>query len=137
MHNAVQANMWSKYNCIFIQIPRTGCGSINHILQQQGGHRPASWLKNKAGETMWSRKLVFAVVRNPFDRYASMIAHFGGESRIPEHARKSQSWYIDEEVNYIIRFEHLNSQWDNVASLLGISAPLPHQNKSQKAPLRS
>lgn len=124
--------MLNKYNCIFVQIPRTGSSSINSILNQTGGYRPASYYMYKYKKE-WPLRLKFAVVRNPFDRYRSILAHFHGE--IPDIVLKPQSWYIDEPLNLILRFESLPSEWWKVAEFLNIKEPLPHLNKSNKTPL--
>lgn len=118
---------------IFIQIPRTGSGSINSILNQTGGHRPASWYKQKYPE-LWADAYKFAIVRNPYDRYASILGHFSLETP-PDVVLKPQTWYIDEELDFIGKYEDLASSWTEISAHLGITTPLPHLNASQKPPL--
>lgn len=121
-----------KYNAIFIQIPRTGCGSINSILNQTGGHREASWWKKHTDE--WDKRFKFAVVRNPYDRFVSLCSHFGLSVleglKSEEWAFKPQTFFIDEKLDYIARFENLEEEWGKISQKLGIEQKLPIYNKS-------
>ena len=56
----------SQLNCIFIAVPRTGCGSISSLVGG-GGHLPASIVKKRYPE-QWDKAFKFAFVRDPIDR---------------------------------------------------------------------
>jgi len=132
--------MWSKYKGIYVQIPKNACGSFNHVLQQGGGHRPASWLREQIGEKEWKKRWKFAIVRHPFDRFCSIHAHYnvkGGvedvlsSRNVPDIAKKPQSYYIDEKINYIGKFEDLDKVWKKVRRKLKIKDELPHVHETK------
>lgn len=132
----------SKYRAIYIQIPKTGCGSISSIIQQSGGHRPASWVKNRISKKEWVSRFRFAFVRHPFDRFQSTLAHFNIDAPakqvladpmkfgIPPTVLYPQSWYLDERVDYIGDFDKFEEEWELIASILKIKEPLPRNNQS-------
>jgi len=60
---------------IFIHINKTGGSSIESALGIPFEHRTALEVLTDLGEELWSRKLTFAVVRNPWDKVVSHYHH--------------------------------------------------------------
>lgn len=69
-----------KYDCIFINIPRTGSGSISEHIAT-GGHRPLSERRNimaaRGKLEEYEGAFKFAFVRNPYTRFISAWCHLG------------------------------------------------------------
>jgi hypothetical protein len=68
-----------RRNLIFLHVPRTGGTSIAHALYGNHGveHHSARCLKAMAPQ-FWNTTQSFAVVRDPFDRFASSYAFVRG-----------------------------------------------------------
>lgn len=133
------------YNCCFIQIPRTGCGSINSIIQQTGGHRTASYCKEQLGDE-WDDLFTFAFVRDPVARFVSGYRHLGMPEDINAYLRvygvegalevnhqmfRPMVEYLDEPIGFIGRFERLAEGWSAVSNSIFSGLKLPHLNASK------
>jgi hypothetical protein len=123
-----------KHKAIFIHIPRTGGTSIEMMIDgrdwwyvdPEEKHIPASKAKQLYAE-WWNDYFKFSLVRNPWDRIVSMYRNpnYGREwnavtSKPMKHFLdnyQTPSWemrigtacqYLDEEVDFIGKFENLN-----------------------------
>jgi len=136
----------SKYPAIYIQIPKTGAGSISSIVEQSGGHRAASWIRKSISNEEWVSRFRFALVRHPYDRFRSTLAHFGVNApakeiladpwqfNIPPIVLFPQSWYLDEKLDYIGDFHQIEKEWEFISSVIGAKEPLPRNNQSKNKP---
>ena len=125
-------------NIVFIHPPRCSGSSIEKSLA------PARWMwpglkhhdareaKNKCGNDRWTNSFKFAIVRNPFDRVISMYVGmwYRGRQRgvkfetleefltsIPKNPREAGITccdYINEEMDYVIKFETRNDDIDEI-----------------------
>jgi len=151
---------------IFIHIPRTGGSSIEVSLKKgletlQGNNTLGTFLgkhwkssEYKASKpSEWKSFFKFTFVRNPWDRvisiYEFLKIHEGHPQRTSKefkewlfsikpncNAYMPQSWYIDEAVDFIGRYETLQEDWAYVLSNVFPSnyqtTPLPHVNKTER-----
>ena len=125
-------------NIIFIHPPRCSGTSIqrsfvdNHAILFSEKHHSASFTKNLCGSDKWTNSFKFAIVRNPFDRIISMYrARWYSNRRrgikfetleefltsipkVPWEAGITCCDYIDEEMDYIIKFETRNDDIDEI-----------------------
>jgi hypothetical protein len=125
-------------NIIFIHPPRCSGTSIETSLVAGRSitlsrkHHTASVAKNICGTDVWTNSFKFAIVRNPFDRVISMYhaAWYSGIQRgvkfetleefltsipkVPHEAGITCSDYINEEMDYIIKFETRNDDIDEI-----------------------
>lgn len=62
---------------LFVRIPRTGSTSMCNALGRPIEHRTASEWIQRLGQSEYSRRYTFSVVRNPYDRFVSMFYFFG------------------------------------------------------------
>lgn len=143
-----------KNKALFIHIPKTGGSSMSSapfILKHGSqGIAPNS-------EFIMSLPFRFSFVRNPYDRYASVLFNLGFatrksfedftinifakeyEQRMKENNFEwqplwSMSKYLvfDEklEVDFLGRFENLLEDWKKVCEMIDYDFKLPHHNKS-------
>ena len=68
-----------KHKIIFIHIPRTSGTSIESAfdlnMDKEGDkHLRASEIKKKTGSDKWNSYFKFSIVRNPWERFASMYS---------------------------------------------------------------
>jgi len=125
-------------NIIFIHPPRCSGTSIERSLVADRSitlhqkHHTASFAKNLCGPDVWTNSVKFAVVRNPFDRVISMYRSTWYSTRrrgikfetleefltsipkVPWEAGLTCCDYIDEELDYIIKFETRNDDIDEI-----------------------
>lgn len=167
-----------QYQCIFIEVPKTGSTSIRSII----GHpkKPhlniqeiktkfyeelmpenfgflRQFFKKRNIEAQWNSYFKFGFVRNPWDRVVSLylrkegiqladkmsftefvywIENSSDTSIHPSKHKNQLDWFLDEKgniaVDFIGKFENLESDWKIIANKLGIEAQLPHSNKNRE-----
>jgi len=117
-------------------------------------HYTANEIKKVTGSFFYDRAFKFLFVRNPWDRYVSF--YFYGLKKLNpqpfpdfnsfikyvvgiinkdnigswENAKLKQTDFLNDDVDYIGRFENLNICFDVVCQKIGISLKLPHVNAS-------
>jgi len=115
---------------VFVHPPRSSGTSIEYCMLNSGTvpdnskHLNATQIKNHLGEEAWSKSFKFGIVRNPWDRMASLYItketpfvtynHHAGNSMVEflkqytpmpwEHGIQCSD-YLNEPLDYIIRFE--------------------------------
>lgn len=134
-----------------------------HNKYQTGGlqHLTCSQIKEEIGEELYNSYFKFAVVRNPWDKAVSQYLYmiekqkylrkFIGMNKWTSFKKylqlikkkKHVQWMKQKEflfdsdgslgVDVIIRFEDLTTQFESIATQLGLTEiQLPHANKSKK-----
>ena len=128
-------------------------GYDKKVVSKRYPHSTCSEIKQYCGEKVWNEYYKFAFIRNPFDRLVSFYhfhksdqyKHKIGRERAFNQSFKewvmdindlnvthSQSYYLDEEINFIGRYENLQNDFNNVCNSINIPKyTLPHFNKSQ------
>ena len=149
---------------IFVHPPRSSGTSIEHCLLDSGTvpdnskHLNARQIKEYLGEEAWNNAFKFGVVRNPWDRMASlyiteetpfkMYNHHAGNSMVEFLSQyKPMPWehgiqcndYINEPLDYIIKFEERREGIDFVNSKLkdyglSIDPSVKKRNHPKKKP---
>jgi hypothetical protein len=116
-------------------------GSVpDHTLYYN--HKPASELKAELGNHVWDSYFKFSIVRNPFDELISRFwwrLNQQGVSLINEDTGavydRFQKWVLTQgninstiyrikdelEVDFLIRYEHLQEDIEKVCAVLGVS----------------
>jgi len=149
-----------KHKFIFIHIPKNAGTSIRNSFRLEGydkrvvkkpyPHDPCSKIREYCGEEVWNTFFKFAIVRNPYDRMVSYYHfHKSTQYRFPAKAnslsfdewiikgldsnmKKNQTWYLDEEVDYIGNVEYLENDWKLICQEIGIKQyKLPRFNVSE------
>lgn len=147
-----------KHNCIFVNVPRTGSGSISTIIFT-GGHLPIAIYKDKFlksnDEESWEAVFKFGFVRNPYDRFVSAYYNLKYDRKkgdinrflasknnwerleIEEHALirpMNEYLYIEDElgVDFLGRYENYLDDWKKISKYLNITQELPHKNKTDR-----
>jgi chondroitin 4-sulfotransferase 11 len=140
-----------KHKVIFIHVIKTGGISIATALDMKVKqcHLSATKIKKKVGGDVWNDYFKFSFVRNPFDKIISQYHYnrgkFGFEDcTFKEYVRawskgvkisscpQFNSYYINEPLDFIGRFENLQHDFNIVCDKIGISQKqLPHKNKSK------
>ena len=136
----------ATYNFLMIRIPRTASTSICQALNDYPRHKPASRLKEELKEE-WDSLFKFSIVRHPYTRFISMYQHFFGDKvKFEEFMGKElyrgdsrflpQVHYLYDQgrliVDYLGRFEDLDSSWEFIAGKIGIGEmKLNHLKKSK------
>ena len=151
-----------QYKFIFIHIPKTAGTSIRNSFDMNGydkkvvrksyPHSRCSEVKEYCGEKIWDEYFKFSFVRNPFDRMISFYSfhnspqykHPTGKERaqLPikewvltnkdKNVLHTQNYYLNEDIDFIGRFENLQFDFDIVCNRIGIPKyTLPHYNKSK------
>lgn len=145
---------------IFIHIARTGGTSIETALVDKDWwlidritkHLSASQARAHYGDVIWKKYTKFTVIRNPWDRLVSMWAtgwwhessnmandvSFGSFIRKVKphpHELYDSLFYheiIDDELDYILRFENLSTDFNNMLNVLDMpSIKLPHKENRE------
>lgn len=140
-----------KYKCIFVHIIKTGGVSVATALKMRKTHchMSASAIRKRVGEKKWNSYFKFSFVRNPYDKLVSQYHYnrqsFGyedatfkeyatafGEGKQISTYPQLNSWYLDEEVDFVGRFENLQQDFETVCEKIGATdLMLPHKNKSK------
>ena len=149
-----------KHKFIFIHIPKNAGTSIRNSFDIQGydkkvirkpyPHNSCSEIKTYCGDLVWETFYKFAVTRNPYERMVSYYHfHKSPQYRYPARAntlsfndwifkgldgnmKKNQTWCLDEDVNYIGRYEDLQDDFNIVCANIGIEPYiLPKFNVSE------
>ena len=113
-------------NVIFVHPPRCSGSSIEHSLcggvDDHVKHLTATQMRAMAGEKQWHNSFKFGIVRNPFDRFASLYItpepvganiHHGATIQEFSQSYTPAPWehgvqcsdYMNEELDLIIRYE--------------------------------
>ena len=137
--------------CIFIHIIKTGGVSIATGLKMRDKqcHFKASQIKSIVGDEAWKTYFKFTFIRNPWDKMVSSY-HFNHRKWVPEgttFGEYIQAWgngqqitrfppqhsdYLDEEIDFIGRFENLNQDYNYILKQIGLpSQELNHLNQSK------
>lgn len=144
----------NKYKCIFIEVPKTGSTSIRSIIGcPEKPHKNIIQIKNEIDKELFNQYYKFGFVRNPWDRVVSLykrkegiqmadkmsfeefvnwIQYSSDTSIHPLQHKYQIDWFLDENglvaVDFIGKFENLNSDWNKIQKVLGIDVQLPHLN---------
>ena len=150
---------------IFIHIARTGGTSVETALvgkdwwriDPETKHISAKQAREIYGEKIWNSYTKFSIVRNPWDRVASMWATkwWHKSSHVPEnctfeeflenlkyhpHEKYASLFYheiLNEDIDYILRFESLKADFYSMLNRLGYKTiRLPHKEKRRRKPYR-
>lgn len=149
-----------KNKLIFIHIARTGgtsietalVGSCWSVFDPETKHISASQAKKIYGDSVWESYTKFSVIRNPWDRIASMrnaswwhlcsgleetcsFEEFIVNLKPHPNEKYNTLFYheiIDIPVNFILRFEFLQKDFSDMLCEIGIKdIILPHVEKRQ------
>ncbi len=143
-----------KYKCIFVEVPKTGSTSIRHVIgHPKKPHLNICQIAYKVTKDKFYEYFKFGFVRNPWDRAVSLYERREGlqmKSKMsfeefvqwmkfssctclhPLPHRYQLDWFVnphgDVIVDFIGRFESLESDWRKISLKLGITSELPHVN---------
>jgi hypothetical protein len=143
-----------QLKCIFVEVPKTGSSSIRAIIGEPSKpHLNISQLESLLDPLKFKTYFKFGFVRNPWDRAVSLYERkegmqlrnqmsfeefidwmkFASSTCIhPVPHRYQLDWFVDGSgnvlVDFIGRFERLDSDWGFVRTRLGINADLPKIN---------
>ena len=135
-------------NFIFVHVYRTGGSSIDRAF---GGTTNRMNTHTKLEDVPgWENYFSFGVIRNPWDRlvssykYLTIRKQFEGtfEEYVQQFAegklsttKKYAQYDMVKNCSYIMRFEHLQEDFEDVCKIIGIPAPnLPHAWKTEHKP---
>lgn len=151
-----------KYECIYINIPRTASGSISQIVRTGGPETAMNAKLNherklEKSEIMksWDETFKFSFVRNPYDRLLSAYYHlrlnklvnpnrfineYGfGPLLLYEKAifRPQSEYLLDDQrnimVDFVGKFENLHEDWKKLQKKLLIKEDLTyHLHRTQE-----
>lgn len=138
-----------KHKCIFLHVPKTGGTSIRDAVfgsNLRGNHM--SWEQAKEAYTQyWDDYFKFTFVRNPWDRVYSIFSYYQMGMKItsvkngviPDNFKifigrhdeylsrlglaYNQTDFIGDEMDFIGRFENLNSDYFKICKRLSILNP--------------
>jgi len=129
-----------KYELIFIHIPKTAGSSIVYSIDKSNWfkqfpnlqHKPAKYYKEyPLIQPFWDKFFKFSIIRNPFDRLVSNY-FFKKENKnktnkdffnyvthdIQQNINTLPiSYWINEDLDYIGRFEDLTTTWKRIKHL--------------------
>lgn len=146
------------YKCIFVEVPKTGSSSIRSIIGEPRKPHLNIWqIANEAGREKFLAYFKFGFVRNPWDRAVSLYERreglqlrdkmsfdefvewmkFASSTCLhPVPHRYQLDWFVDPHGNVIVdfigKFENLDSDWGKIAQKLGIDKPLPHLRQNPR-----
>lgn len=72
----------------------------------------------------WDEYLTFSFTRPYYDRHTSFLNRFCVADA--DAGTKPTSWWIDEPLDFVGRFSHLQEDWNTLCALLGVEIELPH-----------
>lgn len=145
-----------------MHIPKTAGTSIKAIIlpQQRSGASSHKTPKELVSRRLWNNYTTFCVVRNPFDKFiSSYFYHTSKEyvgslyrndknvhnlnldeyfEQIYSKITKHQIQYITHQkskkpIDYILRFENLEHDFNNFCKENNINGKPPHKNKSNRS----
>lgn len=158
----VRATIYNKYKApaYFVHINKTGGSSVEVALGLPFQHKTVRMFQQEVGERRWRERLTFSIVRNPWDRIASLY-HYrlkyppSSDSdvlRFPDWIRAvfeeedpayvgrelmvapQWEWLRDKSgklgVDSVCRFECLEADFSALCSKLGVTVNLPHVKRS-------
>ena len=146
-----------ELKCIFIHIIKTGGVSIATALNMKDKqcHLSAKQIREIAGEKAWKNYFKFTIIRNPWDKMVSSY-HYNHHKWVPpgtpfeDYIRRwgngpqitrfppQNSPYINEKLDFIGRFEELETDFKAIADYLGHpEISLPHLNRSKHRSYRN
>ncbi len=123
-------------------------------------HIRAQKLRQEMGQNQFNSYFSFSVVRNPWDWNVSLYKYMLDDQNHFQHERvknfKNFDEYIRERckgshspqkdfthskngeklVDFIARFENLDEDFNEICSIIGVKASLPHVNRSKRAHYR-
>jgi hypothetical protein len=142
----------NKPRAVFIHIPKTGGTSVrswmlNNVPTAKAmfknsfmkDHAPYSYIKKAINE---DHGLVFAIVRNPWDRVVSAYHYHGKTDRqnnpcdfdtfVKTHMRSANRPQLDyfNPNALILRFENLENEFQQIQEYFNVWESLPFKNKS-------
>ena len=128
-------------------------GYDKQVVSKRYPHSTCSEIKKYCGDDIWNEYYKFSFIRHPFDRLVSFYhfhksgqyKHKIGRERAYTQSFKewvmnnnnvnilrTQSEYLDEQINFIGCYEELQKDFNVVCNQIGIEPyELPHYNKSQ------
>ena len=116
-------------------------GSDFWKIDAEAKHLRASHARKRYSE-YWNDYFKFSFVRNPYDRMVSMLKF--KERIMPEgtftefvaHITSLQkayyNYWLDEELDFVGRFEALEEGWDQITKTLDLEIELGHTGKSKR-----
>lgn len=148
-----------NYKFIFVHIPRTGGSSIETAfrfgMDRLNGsytfsafpekHIPPATYKAKYFAS-WRNYFKFTIVRNPWDRAVSLYEwvkmcvnhprhtklsfhNWMRSIRFDSNATRPQAYWLDSDINFIGRFENLESDFQHICEQIDVDVTLPHINR--------
>ena len=146
------------FKCIFVEVPKTGSTSIRSIIGWPKKPHLNIWqIANEVEGEKFFSYYKFGFVRNPWDRAVSLyerkeglqlrdkmsfddfvewMKYASSTCLHPVPHRYQLDWFVDPHgnvmVDFIGKFESLDSDWAKIAMRLGIDKALPHVNASAR-----
>ena len=137
-----------EHKFIFVHVFRTGGSSVEHAFGKHMGGYPTHYKLEDVPN--WKEYFSFGTVRNPWDRIVSAYNYsirrnqFTGTfeeyvARFASGRLRTEKQYAQHDMikncSYIIRFEHLEEDFKEACSLVGVTPPaLPHVWKTTHDP---
>jgi chondroitin 4-sulfotransferase 11 len=127
---------------IFIHINKTGGTSVLNALNLTKSHLTAKEIIEKVGRDKYENAYKFAAVRNPWDK---ALSHYKyriktNQTNLGTNTIPFKEWLKDNDgkinINEIMKFENLNSEFLRIAATLELELTLPHLNKTNKVNYR-
>ena len=127
---------------IMIGNPRTGSGSMHHLLGIHEVLLSSPVTRNERASVMrlkysdiWDKTFKFGFVRHPIKRFISAyctvpIMDIQAAMAYNPVIFTKQSKYFDEDIDFIGRYERINTDWRKMLRKAKLPYwPLPHTNK--------
>ncbi len=152
-------NYSKEHNILFVHIPKNAGSTIRDELGiTKSGHYPLSVLQSFMDKDTFDNAIKIAVFRNPWERMVSWyryrqnkkqdpngipfglwLRHAGIQYNMQEFDSLPQiKWgckldtiHLSQSLDYIINFEHLNEQWEELCDIENINVKkLPKTNST-------